>query len=1162
MYHPLFLSEFVLLYRVIRNTFFFLMCCLWWESPVYSQSYTPGPTAQGYDNYLLSMVDHSTGIFRYHLPLFELAAPHYVLPVTLDYVANGVKWGSDPGLYGLNWNLYTGGAVTRTMRGNFPDPYWGQGRLLAGSEEWRYAIHNGEIDGENDYFNASFNGKSVKFILRSEDGETKAEALERTDVRIEAEIKGHEIQKWVITDDTGVRYIFSVPQWSRLRRSADKVGVSLVSPTDYISAWYLSAIEVPNGETFRYTYEEPGKRPQQPSVIYGIGQKPLCTYYYGEPVQEHTFNFRRYEKEFSVAMTRIANSASPVSLPEAFHDNVNQYRLTTHAFRESENYTRVASSKEVPRLFGLDFALLDIELSVFLILKTLNSHESHPVYGKDFTIAKNAVLQSCGETRDIAVKTRAFEGDELSETPLKLQEISVGKQSLRFVYQREALTEIHCYVGNKRLGKVCLERKNEYFLKSVARYDSDDKLVQKQVYDYYFEGLDPNEMKNDLWKGFVGYEGSTERTGAYGINPNTVSSFSLSRITTFPGYETRIVYESNEVASGNSVSLYGGIRVNCIMVDDGFGNRDTIKYRYPIAGTQVYGDIESYYVTSGDFGAFQDRFKKPFVELEGRNVNEGNSGLFYRYVEEELVGKGYNTYLFFVPQARYRQVAYGFWLYGLPLARASYDKGGRLVELERNTYMTDLHNADSTVYQDSFYRNQWFYPGPEAFGYSRKLPQTRSYKFLSDAIHAKYWLSSSSAGFGSLHKQLINDYKVGLAPRLNVNVPPKYNYELVYGGKTVLSDKEVFHFDETSPVGISIDHLKNPEIPAGAYLVSRNSFSYENSSRSIRPLTQLIRQANGDEYLTVSRGPLDFEDHTDAVLDEMKALNVVAPIVKQQTFFRKKNESQFCLQGEYVHYYRPYSPTGKSFFLPVESWQTYVDGSSYTLREIPARDKGYMTFTPSSYQKIWSVDYIQQDSLYLEEQVYTPEERILKLYDGNFPAVILESPEISRNMVDAVNFYSFEGEGDGNAQGSVLKVQNSDKTNNMFILRLLMKPSASSVVCSYSFSGREGRASLMASAEAVKPGQWQLLTFILKSTGLKKTETMWVNLPDTGQVAYAVLTSSEVAFEATSYDDCGRVFARFDHTGSLERYEYDGRGRLVAVYDQEGNILFKQKYNY
>ena len=208
----------------------------------WAQDFKPGEQTQNLTEQKNVMVDYSTGIFNYKVPLYELKSGNYELPISLDYIGKGVKDSDSPGFIGYNWTLNVGGIVTRTMRGGFPDEDTSFGYLQSESNSTPLQDDAKNVglrkrDGESDIFTAVFNGQKVDFIIRvDENKKIYAEPLEQTDARIKCETESGKITGWTITDNNGNRYIYR-----QIEKNADVSHVDVstsnaISQTVYPSA--------------------------------------------------------------------------------------------------------------------------------------------------------------------------------------------------------------------------------------------------------------------------------------------------------------------------------------------------------------------------------------------------------------------------------------------------------------------------------------------------------------------------------------------------------------------------------------------------------------------------------------------------------------------------------------------------------------------------------------------------------------------------------------------------------------------------------------------------------------------------------------------------------------------------------------------------------------
>lgn len=157
----------------------------------------------------------------------------------------------------------------------------------------------------------------------------------------------------------------------------------------------------------------------------------------------------------------------------------------------------------------------------------------------------------------------------------------------------------------------------------------------------------------------------------------------------------QVDYGLNKVGGkGNTVTNCGGVRVESIVSRDGEGNRDSVAYVYPEAGIFVYDRARVW--EEINYGSFVDVVKsRDVVYYGGAHVNTGNHGVYYPCVEERIAGKGINTYLFCVPEPL--GLEFPYWLCGLPLAQASYDVTGKLVNLTKNRYLADITGWGTNV---------------------------------------------------------------------------------------------------------------------------------------------------------------------------------------------------------------------------------------------------------------------------------------------------------------------------------------------------------------------------------------------------------------------------------------------------------------------------------
>jgi hypothetical protein len=225
-----------------------------------AQDLNPGQQSQGLLESRNVTVDYSTGIFHYQIPLYTLKSGDYELPVSLRYTGKGVKVSDNPGLVGYNWTLDTGGVVTRIVRGGIPDEDYNYGYLKFENDptplsEDATRVNRHKRDGECDIFTAVFGGKSVNFIIRKDNnGDLRAEPLERTDVKIECEGSRSFISGWTVTDNDGTRYNYMRTEWTCNLNKQDEISFNGLSNLEYVSSWHLTSIEPVNSKAIEFKY--------------------------------------------------------------------------------------------------------------------------------------------------------------------------------------------------------------------------------------------------------------------------------------------------------------------------------------------------------------------------------------------------------------------------------------------------------------------------------------------------------------------------------------------------------------------------------------------------------------------------------------------------------------------------------------------------------------------------------------------------------------------------------------------------------------------------------------------------------------------------------------------------------------------------------------------
>jgi len=232
-------------------------------------TYTPlSPHAAALTTYVDIPVSHYTGVPNISIPLYEINVHGFTLPISLSYHASGVKASQEASWVGLGWVLNTGGVITRSVRSR--DDLNAAVSYHKADEKKDTPLSLQELysseynDFEPDVFSYNFGGYTGKFILEKKDRNIKEDVIllePESNLKITIKRKSNGAWDWVIIDEKGIRYTFSVEELTTVYSVIVKEKIE----NPYINerhdsrpiptAWYLSEIELLNGEKIEFKYE-------------------------------------------------------------------------------------------------------------------------------------------------------------------------------------------------------------------------------------------------------------------------------------------------------------------------------------------------------------------------------------------------------------------------------------------------------------------------------------------------------------------------------------------------------------------------------------------------------------------------------------------------------------------------------------------------------------------------------------------------------------------------------------------------------------------------------------------------------------------------------------------------------------------------------------------
>lgn len=934
---------------------------------VSGQDFKPGQQAQGMLESKNVTVDHATGMFRYRIPLYTLKSGGYELPISLNYTASGVRTEDLPGITGYNWTLNCGGVVTRTVRGGIADETSGTGYLWQElystplQDDFK-KVNRHERDGESDIFTAVFNGQSVNFILtKDDDDKFHAEPLERTNVRIEAEQLYNQITGWVITEESGNRYIYRETETTQNIYKEDANSFNGVRNNNpYNSSWYLTRIEPLNGGEIVFEYEK-NKYKQTYSYSY------QSRYEYGQPMVEYPFDFSKYQSQFNAAIQRaniwIQDSSNRISVEtKAYIFIQNGVWIKNPSIQIAEsivnNNRRIMGNlASISKLGGASYDLYNA-LEEYIKYYQSSNQPNASLIVTSLQEAQSYIEKCLSERNIIAEKEVGNFTNYTTNTPV-LSRISCDGKAVHLTYITDGLKKlkkvklynqpdslISCYdlnIGNEVLNSISFSGKDSIPISSTS-------------FNYYQIPSDVN-TRADLWgfkRPIILSEEFSELEPYLPFTNDEYSKYqSLKEIILNGGDKIKLDYEVNQIDWSDmplEEGRYGGLRIKNIIFDNiSLNTTDTISYKYPVPGflthDQVFNEKHYRYFRGTDV------IKNSRVNIKSTAIIKGgNNGVYYPFVLEQINHKGTTAYWFQVPIRTYASIDFdiphAFWLYGLPLATAQYDNNGNLLEMTKNYYLTDKSFDDSSLNEMFPSLTDAFIASDSLLQYRKSILQMQADEYYMDEDYlSQYYRAQENTNLGggyffSPYNQL---YVPNIQPRTQGYVRPTQDYHLRYGGKTLLKEQRVYKFSgtvTTEPNEFDID------LTAQRTPYQKTVLHYDNLEHSLQPTRTETTDSKGDVYVQATQYVTE-TNAQDSTIARMQAANMLTPVIKQsklkngklieQNVFEYETENAtdstgIGLKNEYV--YVPQSPVEytPAYPAPVFSFtqRCYIPVRTYT----------------------------------------------------------------------------------------------------------------------------------------------------------------------------------------------------------------------------------------
>jgi hypothetical protein len=243
----------------VKNIFFFLCCLLPFSFQVISQTtpppdntpkiMPPSPEAAALGKYGDFGVGMFSGTPQFSIDLYTIRTPHLQVPLSLNYSTNGIKVDELASRVGMSWTLQAGGVISRTVydKPDFgfnvraplpPGADFNETSATANDVVWMQDVDVNEKDMQMDEFNFSFPGYSGKFFINLNN---QPVLMPYAPLKVEMNPTGTDWNFKITTPD-GIKYYFGGGNATETSYSSGCNNTDIdVAPT----SWYLKKIEHP-----------------------------------------------------------------------------------------------------------------------------------------------------------------------------------------------------------------------------------------------------------------------------------------------------------------------------------------------------------------------------------------------------------------------------------------------------------------------------------------------------------------------------------------------------------------------------------------------------------------------------------------------------------------------------------------------------------------------------------------------------------------------------------------------------------------------------------------------------------------------------------------------------------------------------------------------------
>lgn len=290
---------------------YLLLCCvsaillpIYADDNIYTdpriQITVPSTEAQSLGTFAEIPVDLHTGRTNINIPLLTISYRDIELPISISYHGGGIKVDEEAGVVGLGWTLNAGGVVSRIVRG-MPDELschngmaLGYDRINQETRDFVNSLKQRELDEDPMNLLEEGNRNALSQMVRYGYlyDENKIDVAPDNYVFYTQNVSGafvgrkpqnvqsnvgcsfkYQNEKYYLTDIKGYLYEFAQLEHRRFPSCVgdvylrDEWNSLLVDWYKYVSAWWLSTIYSPAGDSINFTYIEEKRLPPRSNLF-------------------------------------------------------------------------------------------------------------------------------------------------------------------------------------------------------------------------------------------------------------------------------------------------------------------------------------------------------------------------------------------------------------------------------------------------------------------------------------------------------------------------------------------------------------------------------------------------------------------------------------------------------------------------------------------------------------------------------------------------------------------------------------------------------------------------------------------------------------------------------------------------------------------------------